>query len=261
MSTDHVTLSAGSPTATITPVGKNWLRGLVAGKTYTHGMYKIISDIATPDTSVATVDATGLVTRVAPGVAYVRTVSSDGAVGVCGVVSTATVTDSFNRANSAVALGNADTGQTWSALGGTWGISANQAYFVTGGTTNSLYAVVDSGLADTTVQVTIAVTDVTEEPRVVFRAVDVNNLWIVSTSGVVYKRVAGSYTSAATFTHTFVNGDIVSVVLLGNSITAKVNGTTVATVTDSFNATATKHGIGQLLLNTNVTRFDDFSVL
>lgn len=38
------------------------------------------------------------------------------------------ITDSFNRANSTTTLGNTDTGQAWTVLAGTWGISSNQAY-------------------------------------------------------------------------------------------------------------------------------------
>jgi hypothetical protein len=40
------------------------------------------------------------------------------------------VTDSFNRTDSASSLGTADSGQSWSQVAGTNGISSNQAYVV-----------------------------------------------------------------------------------------------------------------------------------
>lgn len=49
--------------------------------------------------------------------------------------------DSFTRADSATVLGNADTGQTWEILGGTWGITGNKAYESTT-TASDRYAVV-----------------------------------------------------------------------------------------------------------------------
>ncbi len=38
------------------------------------------------------------------------------------------VSDTFTRADSALTLGSAETGQTWTAVVGTWGISSNKAY-------------------------------------------------------------------------------------------------------------------------------------
>lgn len=51
--------------------------------------------------------------------------------------------DSFTRADSATVLGNADTGQTWEILGGTWGITGNKAYESTV-TAADRYAVIPS---------------------------------------------------------------------------------------------------------------------
>src|SRR5436853_7315699 len=65
------------------------------------------------------------------------------------------VSDTFTRADNAASLGVADTGQAWTSLGGTWGISGNQAYCPTAAL-NPL-AVVDSGKADCSVQATLTV--------------------------------------------------------------------------------------------------------
>lgn len=56
------------------------------------------------------------------------------------------VRDRFNRADSAVALGSAETGQAWTANTGTWGISSNRAYSASDAEGD--LATLDSGLVD-----------------------------------------------------------------------------------------------------------------
>jgi hypothetical protein len=86
-SASNVALSAGTPTATPTWTPKRYDGAALGGKTISYAMYKIIGGVPTPDTSVATVNAsTGQITRVAAGTAYVRALSNDGGIGVCGVV-------------------------------------------------------------------------------------------------------------------------------------------------------------------------------
>jgi len=113
--------------------------------------------------------------------------------------------------------------------------------------------VVESGVSDCTVQVTIlSSTDL----GLCYRSTDDNNNFVFS-SGNVYKRVAGSFTSLASFT-AILNNDIVSIVLSGSSHTVKVNGTTVATFTETFNQSATKHGLRSHNLAT--ITFENFSI-
>ncbi len=52
-----------------------------------------------------------------------------------------TALDTFNRADNASSLGNADSGQAWTANTGTWGISSNTAYSSTVGVAVALLSV------------------------------------------------------------------------------------------------------------------------
>jgi hypothetical protein len=188
---------------------------------------------------------------------------------VASVLSTAGgayVADDFNRADSSSSLGSTSTGSAaWTAVIDTWGISSNQAYKASGSSTG--IAVVESGHGDCTVSATLAAGISTSNTGIVFRYQDSGNHWVLeggngSTQAALYKKTGGgSYTSIATSAGNvhFTNGDVISVILSGSSITVKQNGTTIITTTDSAFSTATKHGL-HISGNDNTARFDDFSV-
>jgi len=183
-------------------------------------------------------------------------------IGAPGPATFSTITDSFNRINSALTLGTTDTGHTWQYLStGVWGIAANQAYNPTNSVTNKDAAVVQSLVSDCSVQVTFA-THVSSM-RVGFRYTDLNNGFIVNDEGsqyVLYRLQSGSYTSIGSTTLiTPTNGDVIKVTLSGSSITVYVNGVSKITATDTFNQTATLHGIASND-NTAVARWDTFSI-
>lgn len=163
------------------------------------------------------------------------------------------VSDTFNRADSTTSLGTADTGQVWTVptTGAVWGISANRAYLTN--TTAQSLAVVETGVADCTVSVTMPVVG---DAGLCFRVIDDNNNFVL-TASQLYKRVAGSFTAVVTFS-TIVAGDRVSVVLSGATIVVKVNGADVASTTDTYNQTATRHGLRSH--GATAPRFDDFTV-
>lgn len=180
------------------------------------------------------------------------------------------VSDSFNRANNLLTLGNADTGQTWivpadSQIAGTpvWGIISNTAYVPV--PVNKDIAFVDAGVADGTIQVTIATTGgAASDLGVVFRYVDNANFWYANIENItpsynLWQVVAGSFNQPTTGTTTVADGDVLSVVLSGTSITFKKNGTTLNTLTDATFQTATRHGIIDAT-GLGLVRFDDFSV-
>src|SRR5690242_148898 len=153
--------------------------------------------------------------------------------------------DDFTRADTASSMGTTSTGaKLWTSLSGTWGILGNQAYCSAGAAATNSAAVVDALSADGTLSVTLA-TDGTpaNSAGVVFRATDDNNYWLFTSSNALFKRVSGSFVSMASGSATSAPGDIFSVVMSGNSILCKKNGTTIAAVTDAFNVTATKHGL------------------
>lgn len=174
------------------------------------------------------------------------------------------VSDTFTRADSATSLGSAETGQVWTALAGTWGISAGRAYCaaVEGGGTNRSAVAVDSGASDGTVGVTLAV--VASESRVLFRASDVQNGFIVQAATdryILYRREAAVYTALGTYLAAPASGDRVEVVLSGNSIRVRINGVERIAVTSTFNLTATRHGLGMGDGGGAATaRFDNFRV-
>lgn len=167
--------------------------------------------------------------------------------------------DGFNRADSATSLGSAVTGQVWTAGGGgVMGIQAGKAYAVS----NSRHWV-ETGLAD--VDVSLDFEGSISEGWIVFRATDDNNWWRFGPDRadgriIVQKRVAGTITSPASMgvTKGFVTrpGDRLRVVAKGNVLTFYRNNQFVLTLTDSFNSTATKHGIGS---TPGTVRLDNFT--
>lgn len=184
--------------------------------------------------------------------------------GVCGTAIALSrkvlVTDTFTRADSATTLANAETGQAWSALTGTWGISSNQAYLAVNAGVDD-YAVVDAGISDGTVTVTFGAP--ANNQYLAFRATDANNVFVASsttsTTLNLYRRSTGTYNQIGTASHTWATGDVVSVWFVGAAITVSVNGVALITATDSFQQTATKHGIGAGSSGTS-WRWDNFKV-
>lgn len=173
------------------------------------------------------------------------------------------IIDTFTRADSAVTMGSTETGQAW-VTASTYGISSNQAYspavlFVS--------AFVNSGLADCTITVTITNGAAATSNALIFRGDGTDSNWMafganVGTPLIIYKKVAGSYTTLATGTTTFAASTsyTLQVILSGSSIVCKVNGATEpnCSITDSTHLTNTRHGF---LLNKAGDRADNFSVV
>jgi hypothetical protein len=167
--------------------------------------------------------------------------------------------DNFNRTDSATALGTpSDGGSAWSALSGTWGISSNKGYHVDG--TGQSAAVLDAGAGDCTVQVTISGS--VGDDGFIFRATDNSNYFVYTYGGgALYRQQAGSFTLIAVSSAPFsgvVNPTTLKAVLAGSAINIFQDGALVLTVSDSFNATATKHGLRSN--GSSGVRFDDFSI-
>lgn len=145
------------------------------------------------------------------------------------------ILDSFNRANSAVSLGNADTGETWIAQSGTWGIAANKAYLAANAAANDT-AVLDTGTGDgdLVVDVTLSATNNRADVGLIIRDADVNNYLLLAFSKVagfnqmtLYKRVAGVFTQlGSALVGALVNGTTynVHVTFTGTSIEVEVDG-------------------------------------
>lgn len=167
------------------------------------------------------------------------------------------VSDNFDRANSS-ALGNATTGQVWSVIKGSWGISNNQAYSINGCPAPG-YAVIDAGSKNGYVQVSIPVNR--QDVRIPFRVQDINNLYWVENVGsayIVIKSVGGTQTLLTQISGvTPADGDTIKIELNDSKIVVYINGIAKASIDDGSVA-GTKFGIGNWC-NGNI-RYDNFSI-
>lgn len=174
-----------------------------------------------------------------------------------------TITDSFTRADSAITLSSTEGTniKAWSAFSGGWGVSVNQAYTPTGAI--DAVAVVDAGVSDCTVTLTIRT--VVGSQGVAFRWVDANNGYrtaFFSGNLDLKKFVAGVGTDVpgSPVALAPVDGDVMSVILSGNSIIVKVNGVQKFSITDAQFQSATKHGMAQAGFGDVTMRYDNFSI-
>lgn len=179
--------------------------------------------------------------------------------------------DSFNRATTFTTLGLTDGAGTLDPL--TWvngegavGIQASNAKAVAGGgsTLNPVglgitdaIAYLDLATADVDISETFTVLQlgsgggVGQSVGLLFRYTNNSNYWIWQSDGTslstaesgLWKYVAGTWTHVGSNHAGAVGGDVMRVVLRGSTIHCYRNGTLLETATDSFNATATKHGV------------------
>lgn len=110
-------------------------------------------------------------------------------------------------------------------------------------------SVVDSGHADLTI--TAIVGDFPQQ-GVCFRLTDASNYWYVSRDGI-YKLVAGASSLQASIV--LDSGYVPQIILSGPSITVNATAGQHVTLTDSFNQTATKHGVWANSLGGNIQEF------
>lgn len=169
------------------------------------------------------------------------------------------VSDTFDRADNATTLGNAETGQTW-LYTGVWGIDTNAAEMQSGSGT-VLHSYVESGISDGTVSVKFL--ELNNENRLVFRLQDATNYLTVHARASDYaikKVVSGTTTTLQTIAQQPVAGDIVKVELNGSTVKVFVNGVEIASRTETTFQAATKHGFATYGGVSPKTRFDNFEV-
>lgn len=182
---------------------------------------------------------------------------------------TTVVVDRFNRSNSTTAMGTAETGQTWTPRLGTWGINNGTAYVVSNVVATTYSTVVDAGVADCTVTVTLAALIAGNgNVGITFRNVDSNNWWRfiadpANSRLYLQRNLAGSPLTYDTINSVTISaGDVLSVVLDGDSIACYHNGVARILRTNSSHNTATHHGLIVSTSNpaSNASRWEDFSV-
>lgn len=139
----------------------------------------------------------------------------------------ARVIDSFDRADSALSLGTADTLQAWTAHLGTWGITGGRAYNVSG--TSNGRATLDAGTVDLTAEMEITGANLAGfAPMLIFRAIDANNFLAAGlfNGSVILYSYEGGFTVVASAAQTTTDGVTytVRVVASGTPVRISVDG-------------------------------------
>lgn len=149
--------------------------------------------------------------------------------------------DSFNRANTSGGLGTPDVGPTWVNYNGVADVISNQAGFTT--VSGDSYAGADVAQADVNVSY-IRPTGGSSAGMFLRRSDNSNNLVLIDDAGLTYyKKVAGSYTQIGSSANVLNSTSTLEMDLSGSSHTCLMDGVSQFTATDSFNSTATIHGL------------------
>lgn len=247
------------------------------GQGATYALYRSSTATGTPIATTSPYTDTGR-TNGTPVTYIAKATNSNGSTTSAPVTVTpaaapaSTVYDSFSRADSTTSLGNAETGQAWVTSGvDPWGISGGTAYRPsTTGASDTLATISTSATVDMSVVIAQASNaNGTGGMGPIWRYSDANNFWlldITSSTTIVYKKVASTFTSVATIPNTIAAGDTVRVVASGSTHTIYLNGAQVYTTTDAFNSTATSHGIRTATAGTGnyspaARRFDNFRIV
>lgn len=255
---DRLTAITGNTILTLgaTPVANSplvWVNGTIKWPTTD---YTISSNVITFNSALTAGDIVA--------VQYHSAASSASASALSGA--SINIVDNFTAADSSSSLSSRSTSTgsyAWSVGAGTWGILSNRAYESAGaGQVN--YATVNAGVSDCTVSATIQAATTTAYYGVCGRMntatgdgylIQINH---GASTIEISKRTSGSLSIlGSNASYTAVNGDVISLVMSGSSLIAKVNGVTKVTTTDSSYIANTKHGIWTYF---NSPRFDDFSV-
>lgn len=180
----------------------------------------------------------------------------------CQLQALPTVLDTFTRANNASATGTTDTGQTYTASGGTFGVENGHFYCNTVTTNDRCYATL-TGTANGVIRATLITAGV-NEGYIIFRYVDNSNMYMlfVSTAGYrIYQWAAGVRTSLAFNAQVAVAGDQIVLTVNGSTVSVTVNGlalTGLQAISVPNNTSATLVGLGSNSATTE--QWDDFSV-
>lgn len=169
-----------------------------------------------------------------------------------------TRSDNFNRADSFPAeLGMPSDGiEAWGSYTGSWGTISNQAG--SSSTTNAL-TVLECGQSDG--EISVATYDVVDT-GIAFRVTDSDDYCLASIKPsqiALYTSTGGTFSSAlgSVYDYTHADGDVVTVVMKGTSVSVRLNGAEIIPpVTITHNSIATQHGLWTYLDSS--TRFDNF---
>jgi hypothetical protein len=168
--------------------------------------------------------------------------------------------DTFNRTNSTTSIGLADTTQRWKTYGGTFGLNTNAAYCPSAATVaNDQLAWLITNRSNCTAQVTLATRAGSLETGMAVRLTDISNFWRLTSHGI-RKVVNGAAQTQTVYAADFASGDVMLASMYGSTILVTKNGAFSASVSDSFNSSATAHGIRSFNDN-SISRWDNYSIV
>ena len=175
--------------------------------------------------------------------------------GANGMVDDATVVDLFNRADG-TAMGSANTGHAWDVLQHASSLQILNKRAASTGATNQAN-IIDSALSDG-YKVSVRVNE-DSASWIVFRYSDGSHFYRFGKASAVeslqLQKLNSGTTKLASNLGISGAGDIYSVEVSNDIITCRVNGVLKCQVTDSFNNTATIHGIQTDKANTSFSEF------
>ncbi|ALV43106.1 hypothetical protein AU252_19700 [Pseudarthrobacter sulfonivorans] len=166
------------------------------------------------------------------------------------------VGDTFARADNPTALGNANTGQTWTASSGSWKVASKAGQ---GQTVTNNIATIETGAVDHWANVTLTYPDTANTKTIIARYADASNFYRFGIfNGVLklQKVVAGAATDLASPAGTISSGMSMGIRCAGSTIDLYLNNLLVATVTDAALASGTKVGMQD---TTGAVRFTMFT--
>lgn len=166
---------------------------------------------------------------------------------------TVVVSDSFDRPNGTV--GNAETGQAWSATG--YAIASNELVPTS---TSTAYAFVNAGQADCTIVVQVeSRTGGPLADGVMFRYVDTtHHAFYRATTGGIFVANGSGAASVKTLNAGSLYRDVYWIVLSGATVTIWRNGVNQGNYTTLPNTTATQHGF-RTATNT-ASAYDNYAI-
>ena len=188
-----------------------------------------------------------------PGLALPQSRIRRGAIGLV------RVTDSFTRPDSTTTMGRAETGQAWTALQKTWGISTNRAYNTGIDGNDGLVVLQTNRARSLDLRVTVAGVSAANYAGLAFRCDGTSqNYWrcfLTATNVILARIVGGSATNVLSVADATTSG-VLRVLVRGSSIEVIVAGTSRGMVVDGAHLGRTWHGL--YLANGGAAFLDDY---
>lgn len=172
---------------------------------------------------------------------------------------TLNVADAFSRPDSTTSLGTADTGQAWTPVAGTWGITNGQGYPVT--STAEAHAVL-TGITSGDFDLTFQMNTYGSENDVIYRYADQNNQSMVrldsATQIRLWQRAGGAWVNFLNLANlpALATPPQIRLIGKGRNLYLYRNGVLVATVEDVHAGNTARAGFGLRSPTNTAARYD-----